>query len=277
MSRSSVFISLVCTSIVLLACGPSAPTETVQSDPPAGYELVFADEFDGSDLSDDWVTCYWWQVDGGCTIASNDELEWYRPEAVSVDDGALELTASVDPQETTDGDVLPYQSGLVTTGHLDNDTDDIGFAFTYGYIEARIQLPEGDGLWPAVWLLSADRTSLPEIDLIEWYGSRETIASSHVHERVDDERASERVDTVLTETPDRWHTVAALWTPESVTFFLDGVQTGSVVDPELIPATPMYVIFNLALGGPAGDVDADALPQSFRVDHLRIWQKADRS
>jgi beta-glucanase (GH16 family) len=277
MNRSSVVVGLLATSAVLFACGPSAPIESVPSHPPAGYELVFAEEFDGAELGAEWVTCYWWQVDEGCTIASNDEQQWYRPEAVSVDRGALELRATEDSQETTDGDVLPYRSGVVTTGHLDNDTDDLGFAFTYGYIEARIQLPEGDGLWPAVWLLSADRTSLPEIDLFEWYGSREAISTSHVHQRVDDERSSERVDTVLTETADRWHTVAAEWTDESVTFFLDGVITGRVDDSQLVPTTPMYIIVNLALGGPAGEVDDDALPQVLRVDHVRVWQKVDQS
>lgn len=260
--------------VPLATCGAPSSPEPVASTPPDNYELAFADDFDGSDLANSWTTCYWWQVDGGCTIASNDELQWYQPEAVSVKGGALELRATADPQETTDGDVLPYRSGVVTTGHVDNDVDELGYAFTYGYVEARIQLPEGDGLWPAVWLLSADRTSLPEIDLFEWYGSRSTIATSHVHQRVNGERASERVDVILTETSDDWHMVAALWTPESVTFFLDGVETGQVTDPELIPATPMYVIINLALGGPAGDVDDNALPRSFRVDHVRVWQKA---
>ena len=277
MRHATQALVMLCFLVPLATCGTPTDPEPVASAPPAGYELAFADEFDGGDLSKVWTTCYWWQVDGGCTIASNDELEWYRPEAVSVNGGALELRATADPQETTDGDVLGYRSGVVTTGPVDNDVDELGYAFTYGYIEARIQLPAGDGLWPAVWLLSADRTSLPEIDLFEWYGSRETIATSHVHQRVDGERSSERVDVILTETPDDWHTVAALWTANSVRFFLDGVQTGHVDDPELVPTTPMYLIFNLALGGPAGDVDDDALPQSFRVDHVRVWQKADPS
>ncbi len=279
MIRIALRAGLLCSLTVLAACGSATVLPSVPSAAPDDYELVFAEEFDGSDLGDEWVTCYWWQVDGGCTIASNDELEWYRPEAVTVDGGALELRAEANSQETTDGDVLPYRSGVVTTGHLDNDTDadDLGFAFTYGFIEVRVQFPEGDGLWPAVWLLSADRTSLPEIDLLEWYGSRPTIVTSHVHERVDGERESTRIDAIVSDTDDDWHTIAALWTPEAVVFFLDGEETGRVVDRTLIPTTPMYVILNLALGGPAGDVDEKALPQPFRVDHVRVWQEADPS
>ena len=52
-----------------------------------------------------------------------------------------------------------YRSGMVTTaGH---------FEFTYGQVEFRALAPLGRGLWPALWLLPADRTWPPEIDVME--------------------------------------------------------------------------------------------------------------
>lgn len=256
---------------LLVGCGTETDSGGVRL-PVSEQQLVFEDDFSGDALGDAWSTCYWWQVDGGCTIASNDEEQWYRPEAVAVDGGMVTLTASDDPQITTDGSTLPFRSGVITTGHVDNDVEEPGFAFTYGRIEARVRFPDGDGTWPAFWLLAADRTSLPEIDIMEWHGSRENIVTNHVHQRIDGERQKARVDNVASDIAGEWHEVGAEWSPNLVEFFFDGHSMGSVDDAELIPSTPMYLIANLALGGPAGEVDADALPQTFAIDWIRVWQ-----
>lgn len=237
-------------------------------------ELVFSDTFDGTRLSDAWSMCYWWQVDGGCTIASNDEQQWYRPDGVEQANGVLRLVLSADEQRTTSGDDLPFRSGMVSTGHLDDRADAPGFAFTYGVVEARVRLPDAEGVWPAVWMLSADRTSLPEIDVLEWYGKRPTTVTSHVHQRIDGERVSARVETTTAEPlGGGWHDVAVDWNRDRVVFFLDGVETGRVDDPDLVPHTAMYLIVNLAAGGPAGAVDVAALPQEMLVDHVHVWQR----
>lgn len=243
----------------------------VISTQPADWELTFEDQFVGNSLSSSWTTCYWWQVDGGCTIASNDELEWYRPEGARVADGVLRLEASANPQVSTDGVALPYRSGMASTGPPDDNESAAGFSFTFGYVEATVRLPDGAGTWPAVWLLSADRTSLPEIDILEHYGNEPTI-TSWVHQRADGERRSQRIEATLVPTADGWHRVGVLWTDERVEFYLDDVLTGIVDDPQLVPQTPMYLIVNLALGGRAGPVDDQALPQHFDIDRIQVWQ-----
>lgn len=243
-------------------------------EPLGDLELVFHESFDDPTLSDVWTTCFWWQVDGGCTIASNDEQQWYRPEGVSLADGNLQLTLSADPQRTTDGHVLPYRSGMVSTGQASDRTDDVGFAFTYGVVEARVRFPEGAGVWPAVWLLSADKTSLPEIDLIEWYGSRPNVATSHAHERIDGERSSERINVSSpTSLAGQWHDIAVDWTSDRIVFYFDGVETGRVDNTKLVSDGPMYLIINLAAGGPAGEVDPTIVPQTLLVDWVQIWQR----
>ena len=56
------------------------------------WNPVFADEFDGTSLdTNKWVTCYFWQVNDGCT--NNDELQLYQPDDVSVGNGVLDLKA----------------------------------------------------------------------------------------------------------------------------------------------------------------------------------------
>ena len=263
-------------ALAAASCGSDEASRPLPFTAPLpGLELIFQDDFDGESLGTDWSTCYWWQVDGGCTITSepDPEQQWYRPEAVVVADGVVTLTASAFEQTTTDGDTLPFRSGMITTGPPDNDADTAGFAFLNGYVEVRVRFPAGGtSVWPAVWLLSADRESLPEIDLMEWYGSRESLVTGHVHQRVDGERVSQRRELVVDDPSGGWHTVGLSWEEDRVEIFFDDMSVGSVEDADLVPTTPMYPIVNLAVGGRAGDVDADAFPQSFLIDWIRVWQ-----
>ena len=96
--------------------------------------------------------------------------------------------------------------------------------------------------------------------------------TSHVHQRVDGERESARIDHVAPDIAGAWHEVGVDWPADRVEFFFDGRSIGVVDDSDLVPSTPMYLIANLALGGPAGDVDVDALPQTFAIDWIRVWQ-----
>ena len=52
------------------------------------WAVRFEDDFEGDALDGDaWNTCHWWD-DGGCTISSNDELEWYLPSGAFFSVGA---------------------------------------------------------------------------------------------------------------------------------------------------------------------------------------------
>ncbi|KAF8634470.1 hypothetical protein AX15_000911 [Amanita polypyramis BW_CC] len=105
-------------------------------------QLVFSDEFntDGRTFypGDD---PYWEAADLHYWATNN--LEWYDPEAVTTQNGALEITLS---QKQTHG--LNYQSGMITTWNK--------FCFTGGLIEASVSLPGINnvaGLWPAIWTM----------------------------------------------------------------------------------------------------------------------------
>ena len=138
--------------------------------PSSRHSRVVLDEgFDGETLDrSQWNTCHWWD-DEGCTIASNDELEWYRPEQVTVADGTLRLTAATNRYEASDGNTYDVTSGMVTTGPTPHDNN-AKVAITFGSVEVRFKAPTGRGLWPAIWLLPASQQSRPEIDLLEMIG-----------------------------------------------------------------------------------------------------------
>lgn len=251
------------------------PAPTTDLVPPE-WPLAFADEFDGAELSAKWHTCFWWEVDdAGCRIASNDELQAYRREAVVVRDGQLEMTVTASDQEMVDEVALPYRSGMVSTGRSSSDlAENPLFAFTFGYVEARVRVPSAEGLWPAVWLLSADNESLPEIDILEWYSGRPDIVTMHVRQSIDGEEVAERHELDVTDLPEGWHTFGALWTPSEVVFTMDGTVSARTTDVQLIPTTPMYLILNLAVAERAGHLEPQELPQSFDVDYVRIWMEA---
>ncbi|WP_182359213.1 glycoside hydrolase family 16 protein [Tomitella gaofuii] len=251
----------------------SAASPTVSPRPTArpGGAHAFDEQFDGARLDmSRWSTCYWWQEDGGCTIASNNELEWYRPEQVSVRGGALVLTA----QHRTvsgDGDTFPYVSGVVTTGPPKHDAPP-KYTFTYGTVEVRFQIPRGAGLWQAIWLLPASESSVPEIDMMEAVGQLPGEANMYFHPG--DRAQSVSGQTVaLPEGADlsqTWHTVRLDWSPGLLVYSLDGAEEWRVTGDQ-VPSEPMYLLLNLAVGGVyGGQPDASAFPAEFLVDSVRI-------
>jgi len=55
------------------------------------------------------------------------------------------------------------------------------FAFKYGYVESRVRLPKGQGLWSALWMLPTTRESKPEVDIFETVGEQpDTVRGSDV-------------------------------------------------------------------------------------------------
>lgn len=262
------------TTVTVAAPTTLPPTPVNQDD--SDWTLVFRDEFDGGELAGQrWVSCYWWD-DSGCTNKGNNELEWYQPGNVVVRDGIARLVARREPIRASDGETYPYTSGMITTGRDRSDLDvPPRFVFTYGFVEVRARIPEGKGLWPALWLLAADHNSRPEIDIVEFLGDTTDIARFHVHylDR-DGERRDPGFDFVSSDFAGAWHVFAVDWTPDRITWFVDGIARWEVTDPAAISQESMYLIANLAVGGdwPGAPDDDTIFPAAFELDYVRIWQ-----
>lgn len=242
-------------------------TETADAPAPSA-RILLDDDFSGAGLDRDlWGTCHWWGPTG-CTIETNDELEWYQARQVEVVDGELRLTAEADPI-TVDEGRFPFRSGMVSSGPPDAEPgSEARFAFTYGRVEARLRVPDVAGTWPAVWLLPADRDHLPEIDLLEVYGSAPDQAQMTFH---DDDGGRRRREVGVGDLSAGWHTVTLDWRPGSLVWSVDG-STRFTVTGDDVPDEPMYLVLNLAVGGPAGDPAPDAaFPATFVVDRVRVW------
>jgi beta-glucanase (GH16 family) len=239
---------------------------------PSEWVTVFDEQFNGDVLDEDrWNTCHWWD-DGGCTIESNEELQWYLPWQVEVADGTLRLTAEKQDVRTPSGERFGYSSGMVTTGPP-AWREQARYEFTYGRVEARVRAPAGTGLWSAFWLLPSTSESRPEIDVLELLGNDPSEWIFHYHP-VDRKRESDGFRVSGPDLSAGWHDVGLEWEPGSLRWFIDGRQVWSVAGDH-VPSEPMYLVANLAVGGvyPGPPAEDTVFPATFEIDRITVWQR----
>jgi beta-glucanase (GH16 family) len=261
----------------------STPTPTtVPKVIPAGqtgdWTLIFSDEFGDSELDPSkWTTCYWWG-NGGCTISSNNEQEWYQPENVFIQDGNLLLRSQEEMIWGSDGRPYDYTSGMVTTGRDSSDlTNPTRFSFLYGYAEIRAKIPKGKGLWAAFWLLPDNNTSKPEIDVMEILGHEPSSVKMHFHYLNEDgDKNAPGNEWIGPDFSSDWHTYGIDWQPDMLTWYVDGIERWRFDDAKHIPETTMYLLMNLAVGGdwPGAPNDSTEFPSDYKIDYLRVWRRS---
>ncbi|HEX9016721.1 MAG TPA: glycoside hydrolase family 16 protein [Chloroflexota bacterium] len=238
---------------------------------PGSWSLAFDDEFNGNTLDrSKWSTCYsWFNAATGCTNAGNNELEWYLPDGVSVSDGSLKLTAQRRTVTGTNGKSYSYTSGMISSGP--GQGLPARFAYQTGFIEARMKLPAGKGMWPAFWTLPTDQSWPPEVDGMEGWGVPNQI-SMNVHWN---NGAGHQQDMSFFTGPDftaDWHTVGVAWTATSMTWYVDGTAVKSFTNNAGVPIKPMYLILNLAINGSSAPDGSTPFPAVMEVDYVRAWK-----
>lgn len=240
-----VILSLIALSIVIVF-GFAAMSATC--------EPAFQDEFEGRTLD----TRKWnVQYPSGRT-----ELQYYAPDAFHVEDGVLRIEAKRAKREAYD-----YASGVITT---------LGtFSQTYGYFEIRAKVPHGKGLWPAFWLMPADRTVWPpEIDVFEILGhDTHTVYMSNHWERPDGEHKRQTESFTGPDFSEDFHTFGVAWKPSEIIWYVDDVERAR--SRRKVSAEPMFVLANLAVGGDwPGVPDATTnFPSYFEIDYIRVYDR----
>lgn len=246
---------------------PEYPT-TPDSKPPinGNWVLTFVDEFNGTSLSSKWTPQYWWW-DGD--TGDNGELQRYDKSALSVKDGILYITATKESGRAKfDGRTYQYKSGLLTTGGSENGHKP-GYNFTYGYVEARIKVPSGKGLWSAFWMLPQSYDDgRGEIDIMEVLGDATNMLETHYH--VDGPGDADKATKVVDLAGD-FHTYGVNWQKDSITWYLDGKAVFTAPNKT---NEPMYLLLNLAVGGdwPGAPNSQTKFPSSMQVDYVKVWQ-----
>jgi beta-glucanase (GH16 family) len=278
MRRAVAALAVVACSVVacsvVAGCGgtpaPGAKTPAAAASPPANvsslgsqWSLTFDATFAGSKLNTSvWGTCYPWQSPRGCTnFGNSSEDEWYVPAQDQVYGGALHLVPEriSTPGRASDGKAKEYQyrSGMVTTYPSYN--------FTYGYVQVVARIPDGSGLWPALWMLPTNLHWPPEIDIIEHYGDS-PVSWQHLHSPTyPTQMASESTPNLFA----GWHTFGLYWSPDQVAVYIDGKRVFD--DTHAIPRQSMYLLADLAVYQPVQS-GWNAASDSMAIASVSVWQ-----
>jgi beta-glucanase (GH16 family) len=234
----------------------SAPTPVPAAPAPTTY--TFRDEFDGSGWS-----AQRWQTPLGEPFAE-ETLRWSGAQS-TVSGGLLHLRATrVAPNQWVSG-------CLDTVGR---------FQQRYGWFEARIMVPQGQGLWPAFWAISrnGDGSFGPsEIDMMEILANPDGVVNNgnvgddvtRLHQVVHYPGGMKwhGVDTVNLSSG--FHVYGVEWRPSYIDFYLDGVRTHRYTGP--MPSGEMVVVLNLAVGGwPGPSTTATPNNAEMLVDWVRV-------
>lgn len=252
---------------------------------PAGYELVFADEFDRGPMPD---TTHWrYDTHRNAQGWYNREKQYYaaaRPENARIDNGRLIIEArqeKLSPTRFADHGGQEYSSArLVSTGTA---------AWTYGFYEIRAQLPCGRGTWPAIWMLPADQSVRwpdgGEIDVVEHVGFDPGVIHHSVHTRAFNfgRGTQQTTSHPVKSACDQFHRYQLLWTPSRLVFGVDDIpkflfeKKRDGRDRWPFDA-PMNLLLNVAVGGDWGGrkgIDDAAFPARMEVDYVRVYQTRD--
>jgi beta-glucanase (GH16 family) len=278
------------------------PTPTPTPSGPAGWTLVWSDEFNGAGApnSTNWSYHVGNGNSGGAfTGWGNGEWEWYRPENCTQSGGNLLIRADwlATPMSIAGRDWYQRSCRITTQGKR---------SWTYGRIEARAAVPHAAGSWPAFWMMgtsSGGSTSSSYTPASTYYDTMATTWASCGEIDILEKRNYENINinnifwdmrtgvfpwtagqnanygtSVGFADLTQFHVYAIEWDATFIRWFVDGQQT-HVID--ITPATleefhkPFYIIMNLALAGafPQMDPNPAEFPLTMRVDYVRVYQR----
>ena len=253
----------------------------------AEWRLRWSDEFNTAGLPDKAK----WDYETG--FVRNNELQLYtrdRRENARVENGHLVIEGRkerfANPLFQPGGDpkrkrrtataVADYTSAsLITEGKA---------SFLYGRVEVRAKLPQGRGVWPAIWMLGTSHQTIGwprcgEIDIMEFVGKDPDHVHANVHFSKDGKHASKGAKLNTPAPYGDFHLYAVEWFPDRMDFFFDAQKyftfqlddAGAGADNPF--RQPCYLLINLALGGAwGGPMDDAVLPQQYLIDYVRVYE-----
>jgi len=253
------------------------PSDEIIS-PPELWVPTISDEFEGAEGEPPDPAI--WSYDIGGDGWGNNQLEFNtdRRENVSLDgQGHLRIVAREESFMGND-----YTSGRIKTQGL--------FEQKHGRFEARIKLPEGQGLWPAFWMLGSNIDEVPwpgcgEIDILEYQGQRPERVFASLHGPGYSGGNPITGDFSLPDGEsfaEDFHVFAVDWDPSRITFSVDAEvyhvvnSTDVRILGDWVFNQDFFMILNLAVGGNlGGPVGPDTVfPAQMLVDYVRIFERA---
>jgi beta-glucanase (GH16 family) len=237
---------------------------TAPAPPVAGnWRSIFADEFNGHAPDNRYALNIWGDDNPSWGAASVDKNH------ASVANGILTLTAQRSGNSFVSSQI---HSGV----DPQNGVHKPRLSFKFGYIEARIDVPNGKGLWPAFWMLPLPNPQFHdddgEIDIVDNGAGDPGLLSAGVvtnHNHVHDDHVAELSGG--------FHTIGVDWQADHITWYVDGNAVMTNKQLNTIPQVPEYFILGLQVndglwGAPPNS--STHFPARMQVDYVRVWQKA---
>jgi beta-glucanase (GH16 family) len=282
-ARRACCVSISC---VAAACGTSSMVSGSGRGGVTQETLVWSDEFSGT-AAQSAPNPANWTYDTGSGGWGNDELEIYcsygsnappcdpkNPNAYAGNDGYLHIIA----RQPSPG---VYTSARLKSQGLQS--------FQYGRIEARIKMPEGQGFWPAFWMLGDDINSVDwpacgEMDIMESVGFIPSTNYGSIHGTG---FTGKLIGTAYNlangaKFGDAFHTFGILWSPKLIKFYVDSpTNVYATYTPSSLPngavwpfdGRKFFFILNVAVGGswPGSPNATTVFPQEMLVDYVRVY------
>jgi beta-glucanase (GH16 family) len=273
----------VCSVGIVLSLAVFAAEGQAVSPDRAGWKLVWSDEFNGPDGSSVDPSKWVWETGGNGW--GNHELEYYteRPANAFEQGGNLVIKVSRENYTGADGVSRDYTSARLKTEGK--------FSEKYGRFEARIKIPEGQGIWPAFWMLGADIGKLGwpscgEIDIMENIGKEPRVIHGTIHGpgySGDNGIGSPFSLPDHARFADDFHIYAVELQPKAIRFYVDDHLYATRTPAEIPKGTkwaynhPFFMLLNVAVGGgwPGAPDSTTPFPQTMLVDYVRVYKRSD--
>lgn len=282
--RRGVFITVYMSAIKAVILGWFCIFSSAAAE--RNWKLVWADEFEGNGVPDPKK----WTNEVG--FIRNAEAQYYtvaRQENARVENGKLVIESRKEPFRN-----VRFQEGSSRNGKEFADytsasltTEGLG-EWTHGRVEVRAKLPQGRGVWPAIWMLGTNRRvvgwpACGEIDIMEYVGFEPDVIHANIHTRkYNHVKKTGKGARLVVERPyETFHKYAIEWSGEKIDFFVDeknyftyAKETGAGNDVWPFDQ-PHYLILNLAIGGSWGGqkgIDDSIFPARYEIDYVRVYQ-----
>jgi hypothetical protein len=248
---------------------PSAPAPSPTTTPTSGggtampvgpsgsWSYKFGDDFNGPVAwGSTWADTSSAESDAGHGNKGNQQLEWNQAANCSTSNGILTMMAKPDSITSASGQHYNWSSCLLSTSP--------SYAFRYGYIEIRAQLPGPKGFWPAFWTWqAAGNNQWTETDVYEFYSDNHSRLYLTQHSG----SGGGTVYGMPFDPTTGFHTYGADIEPDGTHFYVDGrlVYTASGTSTGMTN----IILDNFVYATIPPDPGTSA---AMRVDYVRAWQ-----
>ncbi len=243
------------------------------------YEVVWEENFDSPSINENI-----WSFEIGNGHANgipgwgNGELEYYKKENAYIENGVLVIEAK-EEQVSDQWGTYKYTSARMKTQGK--------FNVKFGRVEFRAKLPKGKGIWPALWMLGEDITTVGwptcgEIDVMELLGHEPNKVYGTVHGPGYSGASGKGSNYTLPsgDFSQDFHIFAVEWDPIGISWYVDDQKFFTITRPEIelfgnwVFDHPFFIIMNVAVGGywPGYPDETTIFPQKMYVDYIKVYK-----